>query len=42
MQKITVLVLARDGYAKTVYTVDEVITSSLFPDLNVTANAIWS
>lgn len=40
--KITVLVLEKDGYLKTVFAGDDVIVSAVFPQLGVTAAGILS
>ena len=40
--KITVLVLEKEGYHKTVFTGDDVIASAVFPQLEVTAAGILS
>ena len=41
-QKITVLVLEKDGYSKRVFTERKAIVSSTFPQLNVTAGSVLS
>ena len=41
-EKITVLVLEKDSYTKTVFSEDKEITSSTFPQLKVTAGEILS
>ena len=41
-QKITVLVLDKGSYTKTVYTIDDAIASTTFPELSITADEILS
>ena len=41
-QKISVLVLEKDGYRQTVFAKDDVIGSTAFPQLSVTADSILS